>query len=456
MHDEKDAPLSGEEHNAAEPPKPGLGFVPESETAEPETPAPRKLAPAWIIGACAIAVLLAALALGALLNDSTPEGADGTVEAPPQQGETVEQAQGQEAHLPETGRVAVNATATRSDELPYEETLGVPLERLVRQVDYALIETLLFTGYDPHAMTISEMRLEEYHDERYHFQALKIELEGGPKRFLDILGKALKKWAPEAVLSVPEPNGDHVVSISGRPTHSLHFVQAAPKAEAPREGARLAVVIDDIGQSMRSAHALMELPYPVTFSVLPGTPHAKEIAAQAAAKGKEVLLHLPMEPKGWPGINPGPGALFTTMKPDEVRDTVAADLAEIPQAVGVNNHMGSRFTSHAEGMAVVLDELKARGMFFLDSLTAPNSTGTSQGKKIGLPVYRRNIFLDNIRDVGAILRQLEKAERVAASAGQAVAIGHPYPETVAALKKWNDTRDRNVRVVTVGELEPLK
>lgn len=448
MHEDNE-PKAPQEQPGPEESGPGLSFVPEPEPEQPEpAPATRRLHPAWIIAACAVAVLLAALALGTLLGgDALPPQPPTAQDAPPAGGTA------------QTGRVAVNATsAPRPSDAPlqYEETLGVPLERVVRQIDYALIETLLFTGYDPHAMTISEMRLMEHHDERYHFQALRIELESGPDRFITILEKALAKWAPEALLTRHDGGTDFTIAVAGRDTHTLHFVTAAPKAATVDPEAKLAVVIDDVGQALRPARELLELPYPVTLSVLPGTPHGGEAAALARQAGAEVLLHLPMEPKGWPGINPGPGALFTSMTDDELRATVAADLAQVPQAAGVNNHMGSRFTAHAPGMAVVMDELKARGLFFLDSLTAPNSTGTDEARKAGLPVYRRSIFLDNIRDVGAILRQLEKAERVAAVSGQAVAIGHPYPETVAALKKWADARDRDVRVVTVGELEPLK
>jgi hypothetical protein len=346
--------------------------------------------------------------------------------------------------------------------LPYEEPESPVLERSVRQVDFALLETLLFTGYDPHAMTIRETRLETRGGEHYHFQIVDIELENGPGRFLDILARSLAKWAPEATLA-PGEQGAYVVSVAGVPTHVLEFATAAPlpappgpPAEGPATGgALLAVVIDDMGQDLRFARELAALPFPVTFSILPGTPHNREVAALAAKSGREVLLHLPMEPKGWPGINPGPGALFTFMAPDEMRRVLAADLDEVPGAVGVNNHMGSRFTGHADGMAVVLDELRARGLFFLDSLTARGSTAVGLARDMGLPVYRRSVFLDNIRDVGAITRQMEKAARAAAATGQAVAIGHPYPETLAALRQWAQRENSTVSIVHLKRLKPL-
>lgn len=335
----------------------------------------------------------------------------------------------------------------------FEETLGVPLERMVRQVDFALVETLLLTGYDPQAMSISEVRLERYHDEQYHFQALSIELEGGTERFLDTLSTALGKWAPEARLI--QIGDAWQVTVVGQATHLLRF-RAVQPAPAPVEGGRMSIVIDDLGRSVHFAKQLTELPFPVTFSVLPFEPHTTEVARMAAKTRHEMLLHLPMEPKGYPAVNPGQGALFTTMEPQEIQRVLAADLGRVPGAVGVNNHMGSKFTQAGKSMAVVMAELKARNMFFLDSLTAPRSTGAHEGHAADLNVLKRDIFLDNIRDTSAIIRQLEKAEHIAGSTGQAVAIGHPYPETLAALKAWGEKQDRTVRIVPLRELKPLR
>lgn len=336
----------------------------------------------------------------------------------------------------------------------YEETLGVPLERIVRQVDYALVETLLFTGYTPQAIAITEVRLASYHDEQFHYQALTIELESGPERFLKALSSALSKWAPEAQLL---QSGDiWQVAVLGQVTHQLTFRLSEPAPTPTRSQGRLSVVIDDMGRSLGFARKLADLPFDVTFSVLPFEPHSREVAGLAADSGRELLLHLPMEPKAYPKVNPGPGALFTTMGNDEIRGELTRDLAQVPGVVGVNNHMGSKFTQQADAMAVVMAELKARDLFFLDSLTAPKSVGAREGLAAGLTVYKRSVFLDNIRDAAAILRQLEKAERIAAKTGQAVAIGHPYPETLEALSMWSERHDRSVRVVPVRELEPLQ
>ncbi|BBD08039.1 divergent polysaccharide deacetylase family protein [Desulfovibrio ferrophilus] len=411
---------------------------------------------AWLWGGVALGVVLAIILAGMFLRDAPgPEQANGIRMAadPPPVRQPHPMAPVQPPAAPEAAPTPNQTNGNGGGYRGFEETLGVPLERMVRQVDYALVETLLFTGYSPQAMSISEVRLERYHDEQYHFQALSIELEGGTDRFLSALTTALGKWAPEA--SLIRIGDAWQVTVVGQATHLLKFHVVAPELEAP-EGGRLSVVIDDLGRSVRFANHLAELPFPVTFSVLPYEPHSAEVAQVAARDRIELLLHLPMEPKAYPEVNPGQGALFTTMGPDEIRQVLTTNLERVPGAAGVNNHMGSKFTQTSKAMAVVMQTLKGRNMFFLDSLTAPRSVGAREGLAAGLSVYKRNVFLDNIRDTNAILRQLEKAERIAATTGQAVAIGHPYPETLAALKTWGERQNRTVRVVPVRELKPLQ
>jgi len=405
----------------------------------------------WI-GAAVAGVLAVAIVL-TLVFWPAPEPEQSGVRLPASPPSTAQPA------APAPGEPPVPETPTPAPQAPgdgykgFEETLGVPLERVVRQVDYALVETLLLTGYNPQAMAITDVRLQNYHDEQYHYQALTIELEGAPDRFLTTLEQSLQKWAPEARLLAAGDTWQ--VAVVGQVTHQLTFTRAEPQAPVSGTG-MLSVVIDDMGRSVTYARHLLELPFPVTFSVLPYEPHTAEVAKLAADGGHELLLHLPMEPKAWPQVNPGQGALFTTMDKGQIEKILAEDLARVPGAVGANNHMGSKFTQTGPAMAVVMHGLKARNMFFLDSLTVPKSVGAREGRAAGLPVYKRNIFLDNIRDAEAILRQLEKAERIAAQTGQAVAIGHPYPETLAALKTWGERHDRGVRVVPVRELNPLQ
>lgn len=341
----------------------------------------------------------------------------------------------------------------------YEESLGAPLERLVRKVDFALMESLILTGYGPGHLEFTEISLRRFHGEAYHYQALTIELDSKPQRFITTLERALAKWAPvsKLVREHDESGAQRAtVMLMGRPTHTLTFTITPAKSPEDLSEGKLAIVIDDMGQSANYAKKLAQLPYPVTFSILPHMARATQVARIAHEAGLDILLHLPMEPKGYPGVRPGPGALFTTMDQRQILATLHDDLRQVPEAIGVNNHMGSKFTQDTAGMATVMGELHNKGMFFLDSLTTPGSVAMQEGRNAGLALYKRNIFLDNIRDVRSIRRQLEKAQRLAASRGQAIAIGHPYPETLKALQEWGQRTNRTARMVPLTALQPIR
>jgi uncharacterized protein len=179
------------------------------------------------------------------------------------------------------------------------------------------------------------------------------------------------------------------------------------------------------------------------------------VALLGANAGRDVLLHQPMEPLDYSNrIDPGPGALFVGMTEEHILAVLQENLAQVPQAIGVNNHMGSRFTADDQGMAIVLKEMKNRGLFFLDSMTTGDSVSLKQSQLIGLSHLRRHVFLDNIQNVQAILFQLRKAELLAHSTGEVIAIGHPYPETLEALKLWEKERDARIDVVSLQTLLP--
>ena len=216
----------------------------------------------------------------------------------------------------------------------------------------------------------------------------------------------------------------------------------------------MAVVIDDLGDSLTFARELLKLGFPVTMAILPFRAHSAEVDALAARHGAQVLLHQPMQPKGYPGVNPGRGALTVGMSPERIQAVLDENLAQTPNASGVNNHMGSRFTEDASGMAVVLEHLAEKNLFFLDSLTTHHSGVPAAAAKTGSEYRRRYVFLDNSRDTRAILRQLKTTEALALKTGQALAIGHPYPETLEALRAFAASRDTRVAMVRAGDMAP--
>ena len=176
------------------------------------------------------------------------------------------------------------------------------------------------------------------------------------------------------------------------------------------------------------------------------------MARLAFEKGKETLLHLPMEPNAYPETDPGPGALLTRMSDEEIQNILERDLEAFPRVTGVNNHMGSHFTEDRDKMAVVLKTIKGKKLFFLDSRTTPKSVVLSVASQLGVKAIPRDIFLDNVLEGEAIGRQLDRLILLAQERGSAVACGHPYPQTLQAIReKMPDLRDK-VRLVPLSRL----
>jgi polysaccharide deacetylase 2 family uncharacterized protein YibQ len=223
---------------------------------------------------------------------------------------------------------------------------------------------------------------------------------------------------------------------------------AAPRAVAPQPAwmrnavitvvppgrVPVAIVIDDMGVDRARSDRAAALPAPLTLAFLP---YARALEAQIAAardRGHEILLHMPMQPIGTE--DPGPGALTVALSGDEIRKRVAAALDRAGPVVGVNNHMGSRFTVERDAMRPVLEELRARGLLFLDSRTAGATVGPALARTLGVPFTTRDVFLDNDPSIEAVQARLAELEATARRQGHALAIGHPHDGTIAALSAW--------------------
>jgi hypothetical protein len=201
----------------------------------------------------------------------------------------------------------------------------------------------------------------------------------------------------------------------------------------PAHGARIALVIDDLGHDVAELRPLEALGVPVTYSVLPYEPQTPEVVAELRRRKAEILLHLPMEPVH--GQNPGPGALLQGMSDGELREKTEAALKAVPGAVGVNNHMGSLLSSEEGPMNAVLGVLAEKSLFFLDSRTSADSVGYKVALSLGVPAAERQVFLDGEATPEAIHTQFQRLLGLARAKGAAIAIGHPHPETLAALTR---------------------
>lgn len=213
---------------------------------------------------------------------------------------------------------------------------------------------------------------------------------------------------------------------------------------------RIAIVIDDIGYRNTDKNALL-LPGAITYAILPQTPYGKRIARLANDKNKEVILHIPMEAEN--GKKLGPGALTSTMNKEEILASLNASLAEIPFAIGINNHMGSYLTQLNDPMTWTMNFLKQHHLLFLDSKTSPHSKAGNIAKLVGVPVRNRHVFLDNNLTDSYITQQFMSLISYAESQKTAIAIAHPHPETIQALKRLIPTlAQKNIELVPLSEL----
>jgi polysaccharide deacetylase 2 family uncharacterized protein YibQ len=204
---------------------------------------------------------------------------------------------------------------------------------------------------------------------------------------------------------------------------------ASARADRPR----LSIVLDDAGNSLEPLGAIAALPRAVAVAVLPNAAHAAEVARELVAQDREVLLHMPMEAQANGGAGTGEGAIETGLGAEEIRARVARALDVVHGARGVNNHMGSRATADRAAMDAVMQELKARNVFFLDSRTTPDSVAEEAARAAGIPALRRDVFLDVTDDPSAVRLALRQAIGLAREHGHAVAIGHVHPVTLEVL-----------------------
>ena len=237
-----------------------------------------------------------------------------------------------------------------------------------------------------------------------------------------------------------------------RPTWKRFAALSPSISDANPPPVKVAIVLDDMGLSQFRSDRAIALPRPITLAVLPYGNHLSGLVARARTAGHEILVHLPMEPKA-ADADPGPNALLTGLPVAELDRRIAANLERLDGYVGINNHMGSLFTASAREMRRVMAALQSRQLLFLDSLTTGKSTGHRLAREYGIPTVVRDVFLDNDRDPEKIRRQLELTVKTARRHGQAIAIGHPYPETLSALESWLPSlRARGLVLVPISAL----
>jgi len=229
------------------------------------------------------------------------------------------------------------------------------------------------------------------------------------------------------------------IRIQGLKTHELIFCYPASASEqqtSQKKEYLVAIVIDDLGEDYKAFKKLLALDIPITYSVLPFHRHSRRIANEAHEKNGEVILHLPMEPKNSSNYTMNHGTLLTSMKEDQLLSQLERNLNAVPHITGVGNHMGSTFTEDQDKMGIVLEMLKEKGLFFLDSRTSKKTVGYALAREMGMKAVKRDLFIDNSREPLLIDKQLKKLPSlVKKNGGHAIAIGHPHYATIDGIER---------------------
>jgi uncharacterized protein len=239
---------------------------------------------------------------------------------------------------------------------------------------------------------------------------------------------------------------------AGVRTQEIEITTSRFGARSQSGHARLAIILDDLGNDPAAAKAVFSLPYALTISVLPNHTHSAEIAEEAHRRGYEVMLHLPMQAVGTQ--KPEAEELRPGMSTEEVRKFAEEMIEAVPYAAGVNNHQGSEATADVHLMDALMPVLRERGLFYIDSRTTAATVAYETARKDSVHTAFRNVpFLDDVEEVGAIRKQLEIAMRGAREKGEAIAIGHPHTQTIEALSEMlPKAQAEGVQLVFVSDL----
>lgn len=271
----------------------------------------------------------------------------------------------------------------------------------------------------------------------------KLPVEGGQKRLkmfgdfpdhsrlLDLSAKISETGAPAQLDLLPRKG---YVRLYWQQELRLELRYRVP-IEVTSSRPQIAIIMDDMGRSMKTFQSLLALDLVVTPAIMPETRNATEAALLFQDAGREYMIHMPMQPTSYPRVSPGANALLLGQSETQTRKLVRYYMDKVPGAAGGNNHMGSGYTQNREAMRVVLDELQQGAHFFIDSKTIGNSIAYDEARRMKVPTASRQIFLDNNEDVAYIRKQIRKMVSMSTERGELIAICHPYPETLQAFRQ---------------------
>ena len=341
---------------------------------------------------------------------------------------------------------------------PYEEQIGNRFGELVNEVELKIYQSLRQLGVDASQIRFRKVIHRAQPTKQWDFTELEVTLtlDASLPKFEQLLSKNLKDLGGKVSLERAKKTGVNpvfLIKVEGVITHRLTLVRHPTRERATAGIAKVAIVIDDFGYDGRLARRFLQIDAPLSFSVLPNGTFSKSIARRVSQAGRELMLHLPMEPKGYPEVDPGIGALLTEMTDMELVEALRKNLDSLPYIKGVNNHMGSRFCENEEKLRLVMRELKNRGLFFVDSRTSSRTQAYKVAQEEDVPSAERNVFLDNIQSPQAIRRQLKRLIQLAKLKGEAIGIAHPHEVTLKVLKEdVPKLSSKGIELVPVSQL----
>ncbi len=216
------------------------------------------------------------------------------------------------------------------------------------------------------------------------------------------------------------------------------------------QAAKLAILFDDFGYQAKNENQVLKMPINVSVAIFPNAPDSHEMMQKAHQQGREILIHLPMEPISKQPLEKN--TLTPDMSSQEVKRIVDQAIASIPYAVGINNHQGSKMTSSLSGMQNVMQAMAPHHLFFLDSMTIAGTKSVQAAQGTSVKVIKRNVFLDDVQSNAEIRHQFQRAIALARRNGFAIAIGHPHPTTVAAVQQELASLPPDIQLVRPSDL----
>lgn len=276
--------------------------------------------------------------------------------------------------------------------------------------------------------------------------ALEVEFAGGPQ---DLVARLEENGITDVArdgetITIASNHDSVVVRVRPLPVQNsgLGLVEAAGG------GGQIVLILDDVGFERQPLERAAAIDPDIAFAVIPSASRALASADWLSARGFELLCHLPMEPRGWPAVRVDEPAILVGMDDATIRSTTADLVARVPGIAGVNNHMGSRASSDQRVMRGVMEVVRDRGLYFIDSRTASSSVGEKTARELGVRSASRQVFLDDDPSPAAIRRQLAELVKLARRDGVAVGIGHVVPGTVAVLEdEIPRLREAGIRLV---------